>query len=480
MTQLECDVVVIGSGVAGLAAALEAGSRGAKVIVLESAPTIGGASAMSGAACCIVGSPEQRAAGVEDNVELALRDWVSFGGETVDLVWARDYLEHSLVDVHDFCAELGITWGTPQRQEGNSVARWHLPEQYGVGIVGALLEQARRHDVTVVTGARATDLVTVNGAVVGVTVDGLAGVDTVRAAATVVATGGFVNNRERLERVSERLRSVPRWLQGGSATARGTGHELLEHVGAQFAHLENVWIYPVGTPDPQDPTGRRGVGLRNVVTELWFNLEGKRFHDESLRGGKSGTDALLAQPGQSIWAVFDGAEAASVLLIDNEYWASPSGPLPDRMRRFWTESDFAVRAETVSELANRTGLPEQPLADALVRFNDALGRGLETDPDTGRSLRGLAEVGPGGFAAVRMFPMAQKNFGGVVTDLSGRVLRSDGGIVPGLYAAGEVAGMAGGSINGAAGLEGTMFGPCLYSGRVAGRNVPVPALSTGV
>lgn len=73
--------------------------------------------------------------------------------------------------------------------------------------------------------------------------------------------------------------------------------------------------------------------------------------------------------------------------------------------------------------------------------------------------------------------MAQKNFGGVRTDLQCRVLAASGEPIGGLFAAGEVAGMAGGRINGRAALEGTMFGPCLYSGRVAGARAAAYAAS---
>lgn len=473
MVVYQCDVVVVGSGVAGLAAGLEAAERGANVIVLEGEDKIGGASAMSGAGCCIVGTPEQAAAHIEDSVEIALRDWETFGGPTADLTWARDYLEHSRVDVYDWCVRLGITWGRPTRQEGNSVARWHAPDQYGVGIVESIAEELRASRGRILTGSSATELLFESDAVSGIVAESNQGRMKIRAGATVIASGGFVNNRGMLMRVSERLRAMPRLLLGGSHTARGSGHEMLERVGAGMTNLDHVWVYPVGTPDPQDAAGERGIGVRNIATELWFNLEGRRFHDESLRGGKSGTDALLEQPEQSCWAVFDRSEASTVLLIDNEYYASPAGPLPGPMEEFWAESPYAVLAGSVEELAELTGLPERSLREDLESFNSDVRAGRASDTLTGRALHGLGEVGRNGFAAIRMWPMAQKNFGGVRTDLECRVLTPEGRVIPGLYAAGEVAGMAGGAINGNAGLEGTMFGPSLYSGRIAGQSVAI-------
>lgn len=468
VSQRECDVLVVGSGVAGLAAAVEAVRAGATVLVLEGESRIGGASVMSGAACCIVGTPEQEDAGVTDSVELALADWLSFGGPTVDVDWARKYLANSREDVYDWCRELGITWSAPVRQEGNSVARWHIPDRFGVGIVEALLEELRRYSAEVLTDVPVSALLEEGSRVVGVVAGTAADQIEVRAAATVVATGGFANNRDMLLGSSRRLRGLPRFLNGGSPTARGTGHRLVEGAGGALSHMENVWIYPNATPDPQDAAGERGLGIRGVVTELWFNLNGRRFHDESLRGGWSGTNALLEQPEQTCWNIFDGASAGDLLLIDNEYFASPAGPQPEAMAEFWAQSAHAVTASDVEELAAKTGLPLDNLATEIASFNAAVRAGRTVDPTTGRALEGLSEVGNGGFAALRMFPMAQKNFGGIRTSINCEVLRPDGRLIPGLFAAGEVAGMAGGSINGAAGLEGTMFGPSLYSGRVAG------------
>ena len=97
--------------------------------------------------------------------------------------------------------------------------------------------------------------------------------------------------------------------------------------------------------------------------------------------------------------------------------------------------------------------------------------GLETDPDFGRSLRGLEPLTEPPFYAIQFFPLARKNLGGVRTNLACQVLDRQDRPIPGLLAAGEVASMAGGRINGRAALEGTMFGPSLFSGRVAGRSM---------
>jgi predicted oxidoreductase len=482
------DLVVIGSGVAGLAAAVEAAAEGLDVVVLEAAAEIGGASVMSGAVCCIVDSPLQRSLGIVDSVELAMADWARTGGPTADLDWARRYVTDSATDVFAWCVDLGIEWETIGRTEGNSVPRWHAPKGWGRAIVEALLARATSLGVRVLTSTPARRLVLDGGAVVGVEIGGGGGTDggatydgatnggatnggeMLAASAVAVCAGGFVNRMEMVLRHAPHLRALPRLLSGGSPTAVGSGHDLLAACDAQFANLDHIWVYPTGTPDPRDPSGTRGLGIRGVVSEIWLNGDGRRFHDETERGGRSGTNALLAQPGQTAWSVFAAEEADHVLLIDNEYFGTPSGPDPLGMAEFWAESAHVRTAESPEELADVLGMPEAAVAESVLAFNDMVRSGAATDPLTGRALAGLGPL-TGPLVAVQLFPMAQKNFGGVRTGPNCEVLTTSGVPIAGLYAAGEVAGMAGGAINGRAALEGTMFGPSLYSGRVAGRAV---------
>lgn len=461
------DVIVVGSGVAGLCAAIEAAEAGASAVVLEAEPEVGGASVMSGAGCCLVGTPLQEAHGIADSVDLALADWSRTGGPTADLDWARAYLAGSRREVHDWVEGLGITWAELAQPEGNSVPRWHIPSGWGRGIVAALLARAESRGVAIRTRAPVSALRIKDGAVHGVEIAGPDGAEIWPAGAVVVCTGGFVNDRVMLLQSAPQLRALPRLLCGGAPTAVGTGHRLLAEAGAAFSGLDHIWVYPNGTPDPRDPAGQRGLGIRGITGHVWLNRDGRRFHDETLGGVGSGTAALLRQPGQTAWCVFPAAETASLLLIDNEYYATPAGPHPAAMAEFWQRSDHAWQADGPEALAAAAGLPAGAVRASIDAINAAIAAGLPRDPLTGRDLSGMRPLA-GLLAAIQYFPMAQKNFGGVRTDLQCRVLTGLAEPVRGLFAAGEVAGMAGGWINGRAALEGTMFGPCLYSGRVAG------------
>jgi len=130
---------------------------------------------------------------------------------------------------------------------------------------------------------------------------------------------------------------------------------------------------------------------------------------------------------------------------------------------------------TVAGLAQRAGLPPQALTATVEEFTGWIRDGRSHDSRFGRPLAGLRPLEAPPFFALQYFPLARKVLGGVRTDLAARVLRKDGAVVPGLYAAGEVAGMAGGHINGRAALEGTMIGPSLLSGKIAGRTAAADA-----
>ncbi len=267
-------------------------------------------------------------------------------------------------------------------------------------------------------------------------------------------------------------------LLGGGRGANGDGHALLERLGAAFTHMDIIWMYPYGTPDPTDPDGLRGLVLRGMDSEIWVNQRGERFHNEALRGGASGTAALLAQDPPRCWSIIDGAMARRVTVSDPEY---QTHGLPNRhtIQRLLDESPHVARGATIADLAVAADLNATTLAATIADHNAALAAGEAVDPMFGRSLARLEPIESPPFYAIPFLPLARKNFGGVRTDLECRVLRSDGTAIEGLLAAGELAGIAGGHINGRSGLEGTMLGPSLFSGRVAARTILAGARPSG-
>jgi flavocytochrome c len=460
----ETDVLIAGAGIAGMSAAYEAAGAGLRVVVVEAFEEPGGASAISGAASCIVGTPVQEARGVADSVDLALQDWARAGGPTADLEWARRYLADSRREVYEWCEDLGIQWDGLGRPEANSVPRGHRPSGGGGAITRAVTEAALARGVKLVTSTSVVALIREGDAIGGAVLSHEGSDQAVRAGAVVMATGGFVNNHSLLRKYAPAVRSLRRFLSGGAPQANGAGHEVLEATGADFAFLENIWIYPDGSPNPHDRGGQRAVLVRGGgKVEVWLNERGERFHNEALTGGASGSPAIIAQPGNHCWAIFDRATAATVDLRDDGWYGSSQNPNRPRIEWFFATSEYVRRADSIAELARTVGLPEDKVGAEVEEFNAGRDR-------FGRDLSQVRPIATPPFYAVEYMPTIQKNLGGVKTDLECRVL-SGGQPLQGLYAAGELAGMAGGHINGSAAIENTMFAPSLYSGRVAGRAV---------
>jgi flavocytochrome c len=465
---VETDVAIVGGGGAGIPAAIEVARVGGKCVVLEQAEECGGTAAISGGGCCIVGTPLQKDQGISDTPDMAFEDWVKWGGGAADEVWARFYLEHTLHDLYHWAEGCGAKWVDMKFQEGNRVLRWHRPDNNGLGLMTALINHAREQpSITVMTSTSAGKLLTRNGRVSGVSAHRNDEALDIHAKAVVVATGGFNSNLDMVLQHRPEFKNF-RVMEGSGFGAKGEGHRMIGELGGYFTHMEHIWFYVYATPDYRDPKQRRGLVFRMVPGYLWFNQQGKRFHNESLTGGASATPALLAQNPPHAWAIADTAMLAKIDVADPYY---RRGDVIDRAKveELLNNSPYIKKAETLAELGKKTGVEDVANFVAEIEdYNSCFDNGLDKDPKFGKSLKLSKKFDTPPHYAIQIFPLARKNFGGVKTDLRCRVLNKYFEPIPGLYAAGEVSGMAGGHINGKAGLEGTMLGPSIFSGRVAG------------
>ncbi|MGE3244892.1 MAG: FAD-dependent oxidoreductase [Beijerinckiaceae bacterium] len=467
---MKTDVVIVGGGGAGIAAGIEALDAGADVIVVEKMSEPGGAAITSGGGCLIVGSPIQKKAGIEDTPDLAFDDWMKWGGQAADAVWARYYIEHTLHDLYHWAEKNGVSWVDIKPQEGNSVVRWTRAADSGHGLMSKLIASFTEKGGKLLTATAVTGLNVQGRSVTGITARtekaGERRDIAIEARAVVVATGGFNSNLDMVLEAKPELKDS-RVLEGSGFGATGDGHKLLRELGSYFTHMENIWFYVYSTPDYRDPAGRRGLAFRLVPGYIWVNQQGHRFHNEALSGGNSGGPALMAQKPRHAWAIADRPMLANMTVADPYYHV---GEKVDRTRieELLENSPFIHKADTLRELAEKIGVDTATFLATVERYNEAFAKGLKADPDFGKPLGLSKPFDTPPYYAIQMFPLARKNFGGVKTDIRCRVLDKHFEPIKGLYAAGEVAGMAGGHINGKAGLEGTMLGPSIFSGRVAG------------
>lgn len=461
-SDLTTEVVVVGAGIAGLSAALELGRGGAHVVVVDMASVFGGHAVMAQGLLNIVNTSYQAAQGIHDSPDLAFRDYIEWG-EDPNRAWVRYYVDHSSAEVFDWLTKLGVEFDGISSPPGNRVPRAHQVRGRGVALVAPIYREClRTPGISFGWNVRLDRLVRTAGGVSGVALTELRtgrGV-TIAAKAVVLATGGFQSNLALVRKVwPTSLPVPPRLLVGAGINARGTGLEVARANGARIERLDHQWNYLSGLPDPRFPGGDRG--LFAMVPSVWVNLEGKRFMAENT-SPKFGMPILLRQTKATFWAVF-GPEALNAFYVSGTDWGDYR-----KIEELILRNPTIVRqAQSLAALAARIGVPEKELQETVQRFNAMVARGV--DDEFGRFGPGRAPApqriaGPPFFAA-QFFPITRKSLGGVAIDRAGQVIDVQGSPIQGLYAAGEVTGLAG--INGKAGLEGTFLAPSLLTGRVA-------------
>jgi succinate dehydrogenase/fumarate reductase flavoprotein subunit len=186
-----------------------------------------------------------------------------------------------------------------------------------------------------------------------------------------------------------------------------------------------------------------------------------------MSGGNSASPALLAQTPRHSWAIVDTPMKANMEVAD-PYYRVGDKINREKVEELLENSPFIKKADTLEGLAKEIGTDIATFVDTVERYNDACEQGLENEPEFGKPLELSKVFNTPPYYAIQFFPLARKNFGGIKTDIQCRALDKHFEPIEGLYAAGEACGMAGGHINGRAGLEGTMLGPSIFSGRVAG------------
>ena len=458
------DVLVIGSGPAGAAAAWKAREQGADVLVLERAPHPGGAGHYANNFYAAA-TRWQQEAGIRDDLRAAAVDWRAHtGGDPAD-PWVELLLERSgevvawLVD--DLGAEFG---GFVVTAETRGTRRLHKLQRPGseLGPVGLVTDQLGdalrlRH--------QADALLVEDGAVVGASYTDLETGETgrLRAEAVIVATGGFARKAERVLEARPELAE----LELGAEAGRGSdaGQVLFEGLDVRMQNLAEVGVYVHGVADPRPEFEGEVLWPKpSVKRALIVDLAGRRVADEALTTGFEMVDVLLAAPDHRLVALLPDELAQRLRAIVPPYnrGRDPRQGLPARQLR---ELGVLHRHADVVAAAAHWGMPPDALAATVERY-EALAQAGE-DTDFGKPSPWLIGFGGGPLHSFELAAAVAKTFGGVALDEQARVLGPEGPI-PGLWAAGEVAGMLGTPAIGE-GLDGSVTG-CYLTGLVAGEH----------
>jgi flavocytochrome c len=467
----EPDAIVVGAGLSGLASALEIARGGGRVLVVDRASVFGGHAVMAMGDVCLVGTPAQETRGIRDTPELAVADIMRWG-KSASPEWVRLYAEKSREEIYDWLVAMGVEFDQVLKGQGseNSVPRVHRPKGRGIGLVGPVFQEClKQPGITFVWNQRVDRLLVEAGQVRGVVLtdlrSGLAREE--RGRSVILATGGFQSNLDMVREYWGKALPFPaKFLAGSGIHSTGEGHRLAADSGAALVAMERQMNLASGIPDPRYASGNRGLNARPYGS-IWVNATGRRFAAE-FEDPERELPVLLRQPGSTFWAIFDEGMKRGFLVSGSD-WSS----FAQIERLILANPALTKTASTVGELAQAAGLPVAELEATVQRYNEMVDAGH--DAEFGRWAAGRVprspprKFGQPPFYAVQFFPLTRKSMGGISIDLSCRVLAEDGRIIPGLYAVGELTGSA--LINGEQGMSGMFLGPCILTGRVAGRAV---------
>lgn len=452
MSVTDYDVIVIGTGAAGLSAAALAVENGASVLMVEAADRTGGSSALSGGVFYAAGTSLQREAGIaDDTTEAMYQYYMTLNQYKLEASLVRTLCEQS-TEAFEWLRDIGVGFTTSNLYASgvDKMRRGHRASGDGAGIVEALEGFLSGKAVDTVLETRVESLLVERGRVAGIVADG----QPVRSNAVILATGGFGANPEMLAQLypdAARYGDLHWYI--GAPTCRGDGIKLAQQVEGQVSqHNRGLLLITPGF----------AKDLESYLPGwlMMVNREGRRFVDETIEYSVLAA-VLDEQPGQDCYAIFD--EASRLASRTTRYRPAPSWTA-ERLAEH-VEAGTLVRGATLAELADKLGLPAKRLATTAERYTEFNRTGV--DGDFFKPADMLRPVAEGPFYAAHIRPGIICWTGtGIRIDTRARVLDAADLPVPGLYAAGETTGGMFGQCYAAGGAS---IGNAVIFGRIAGR-----------
>ena len=410
------DIVIIGSGGAGLSSAITATEKGAKVIVLEKMAYFGGNSNRSEGEMNAAGTKQQKAHGITDDTpERFAADTIRGGHGLNDPALVKALTENAasaeewLLDLGaHFCHRMG-------RGGGQTRARGHGPcdgSPVGIEIMRVLGERADKDHIDMRLNNRVTKILMKNGKVSGVQVKTPKGMETINAMAVILATGGFGANHKMVEKYRPELKGFSTTNHPG---ATGDGIILAQQVGAGLTDIEQIQIHPTvikknGALISESMRARGGFLL---------NKNGKRFTNELLTRDVVSANELK-QPG-----------GIAYLVIDNSIYSK------NKMAQNYTAEKLMTKCDTIADVAKLIGVDEKVVQASFDQYHKAFDN--KKDDLFGRPEM-LIRMDQAPYFVAEVTPGIHHTMGGVKIDPQAEVLTPEKKPIPGLFAAGEVTG----------------------------------------
>ena len=485
---VDADVVIVGAGGAGMTAAITAANEGKSVVVLESQAMVGGNSVRAtggmNAAKTVYQDENEfgESAGVEKTLKSAAdnyadnetitalaatvaEQWAAYqanptgyfdsvelmeldtmiGGKGINDPALVETLCEGTEDAIDWLDENGITLHNVSSFGGASVKRIHRPVgddgkvvSVGSYMIPRLQEACEKAGVQILLNTTAEEILTDGGKAVGVKATGATGETvTVNAKAVILASGGFGAN---LDMVVEYKPELKGFMTTNAPGILGQGIAMAQAVGADTVDMDQIQIHPTVQFDTAAliTEGLRGDGA------ILVNAEGQRFIDEV--GTRDVVSAAeVAQTDGYSWLVVDQkmVDASSVI-------------------QGYIKKGYTVEGQTYEELAEAMGVDSAAFAETMSNWNGYVE--AKNDPDFGRtSFASPLDTAP--YYAIKVTAGVHHTMGGLKIDTNTEVLDTNGSVIPGLFAAGEITG----GVHGANRLGGNAVADFTVFGRIAGK-----------
>lgn len=465
---MSADVVVIGGGAAGLAAAVTAVEGGAKVILLEKMPVTGGTTNFSEGVFA-VGSRLQREKNLNYTTDWAFKYMMEYTHWRANARLARAFIDKSAETI-DWLEKHGVKFKEPAANYPGGYMTWHIVDGRGKALAQALYTKAQEKGVTVLLKTTGKELIKDGkGRISGIKALGADGKEIkINTKVVVIATGGYINNKEMLDKYTAFGRDI---IPVGSANKTGEGIQMAWAAGADSFGTDVLQLYRPGIPG-EGPESHLNAPARQPY--LWVNQLGDRFCDESIIfSWPYAGNALANQPGRVMYVVFDEKTKKYMMEKGIDVGVGVMVPVATKLTRLDSDLQrgidrgFVFVGSSIKELAGKMKVDAARLQATIDEYN----RMSDQRQDTlfVKDAKYIQPVRTAKFYAMKAVPFALGTLGGIKINHKTEVIDKNQVAIPGLYAAGnDAGGLYGDSYDVV--LAGSTLGFAINSGRIAGEN----------
>lgn len=470
---MRADLVVIGSGVTGLAAALTAVEGGASVALFEKQRSVGGTSNFFEGTFAVE-SVLQREKYITYNRDDAFKAIMEYSHWRANARLVRAFVNESAETI-SWLLKHGVEFSDITINMPDEPRTYHVPKGTGAAVVKVLVDRAREMGVDLRLEAPARKIIREGGRITGVIFNENEKEQEIAAGAVVIASGGYANNKEWIKKYTG-FELGKNLLPIGNVDKMGDGIRMAWEVGADEEGIDVLEMYRVGPIGP-DYVMKGPAELIAAQPDLFINQQGERFCDESIAFYETSVGNANARFREGYtYSLFDESIKEQIIkkgTVKSQGQDKPPGTRPvdfDKELKITLEKESKeiFAADSVEELAEKINVLPAVLKSTIEEYNSFCEKGHDDlfakDP---RYLRPL--IGPK-FYAVKAQTIFLGTLGGIKVNHRMEVIDKKGSVIPGLYAGGYDAGGMYGDSYSIRDSSGASSAFALNSGRIAGKN----------